>query len=113
MKKTLQIITLLFGEAAEILPGLSEKFDMIFLDAAKGQYPFFFPECLRLLKSGGVLICDDVLYKGMIANDKYVIRRKITIVKRLRAFLKEVMAREDLSSSILPIGDGILLCVKK
>jgi len=75
------------------------------LDAAKGQYPEFLPECLRLLRSGGLLISDNILYKGMVAKDELVVRRKKTIVKRLRNYLETICNTDELETSILPVGD--------
>lgn len=106
-------ITLLEGEAEELLNTVDGPFDMIFIDAAKGQYPKFFEACLPKLTNGGLIICDNVLYKGMIAADELVIRRKITIVKRLRKFLQSIMQDKRVQSSIIPIGDGVCICIKK
>lgn len=90
-----------------------ESFDMIFLDGPKAHYIYMLDECVRLLKHGGIMIADNVLYKGMTADDNHVIRRKITIVKRLRRFIDELMARDDLKTSLIPLGDGVTLSVKK
>lgn len=106
-------IKVIEGEAAEVLHWLDGSFDFIFLDAAKGQYIEFLPDILRLLKSGGVLLSDNILYHGMIEDDEKVERRKITIVKRLHMYLEEIMSNESLTTSIIPIGDGVALSVKK
>lgn len=106
-------INVIFGDASEILKTLDNGYDMIFLDAAKGQYPEFLPQCLRLLKNGGILVSDNVLYKGMIANDELVIRRKKTIVTRLRSYLDSICNNSQLETSIVPIGDGVALSYKK
>jgi len=106
-------IKVIEGEAAEVLHWLDGSFDFIFLDAAKGQYIEFLPDILRLLKSGGVLLSDNILYHGMIEDDEKVERRKITIVKRLHMYLEEIMSNEYLTTSIIPIGDGVALSVKK
>jgi len=105
-------INVIIGEASEVLECLDKKYDIIFLDAAKGQYPEFLPHCLRLLRSGGLLVSDNVLYKGMVASDDLVIRRKKTIVKRLRDYLDSLCSSEELETSILPVGDGIALSYK-
>lgn len=105
-------IRLIEGEALEILSCLEQRFDMIFLDGAKGQYLEFLPFCLKLLKPGGLLVTDDVLYKGMVSGDAELLKRKITIVKRLRQYLKHICSREDLTTSVLPIGDGVSVSVK-
>ena len=70
-------------------------------------------DCVKLLRKGGILVSDNVLYKGMTASDSLVIRRKITIVKRLREYIKELCARDDLETTIIPIGDGVTVSVKK
>lgn len=106
-------INIIYGDATEVLKILDKKYDMIFLDAAKGQYPEFLPQCIRLLNSGGVLISDNILYKGMIANDELVVRRKKTIVTRLRTFLDDICNNDLLETSIIPIGDGVALSYKK
>lgn len=106
-------INILQGDAEEILPNLKEKYDLIFIDAAKGQYLEFFNEALRLIDSKGMIICDNVLFRGMVATDDLVIRRKKTIVKRLRDFLKHINEIEGYSSCIVPIGDGLALIYKE
>lgn len=106
------VITLHFGDAKEVLPTMDGKYDMIFIDAAKGQYSEFFQHCMRMLKVGGLLVSDNVLYKGMTATDELVIRRKITIVKRLRAYLKMLYATKELDTTVLPVGDGVALSYK-
>lgn len=106
-------IRVIEGEAAEVLSWLDGEFDFIFLDAAKGQYLQFLPDILRLLKSGGILFSDDILYKGMVEDDDAVVRRKITIVKRLRAYLEAIMNHPMLTTAVIPIGDGVAISVKK
>ena len=102
-------ITVHVGDAKEILNTLDGIYDFIFLDAAKAQYLEFLPSCLRLLKKGGILFSDNILYKGMVATDELFRRRKVTIIKRLRRYLDELCSREDLCTSIIPIGDGAAL----
>lgn len=106
-------ITLLEGQASEILPTLKEEYDFIFLDAAKGQYPAFLPLLLERLAPGGVLLVDDVLFDGLVAESSRSSRRDMTIVKRLRSFITEINENKDLYSSLTPIGDGMLLITKK
>lgn len=101
------------GEAAEVLHWLDEGFDFVFLDAAKGQYIEFLPDIMRILNKGGVLLSDNILYHGMIEDEDKVERRKITIVKRLHMYLEEIMNNPELTTSIIPIGDGVALSVKK
>ncbi len=106
-------ITLLEGDAQKILPSLQEPFDFIFMDAAKGQYIFFLPELVRLLKDGGVLVTDNVLQDGDILESRFAIpRRNRTIHKRMRDYLYEIMRHEKLISSILPTGDGVSVSFK-
>lgn len=106
-------IRILEGEAEEILPNIEEKYDFIFLDAAKGQYLELFNHCMRLLRPKGLIVSDNVLFKGMVASDKLVIRRKKTIVKRLRKYLEYINAIEGYISSIIPIGDGVALTYRE
>ena len=106
-------IRVIEGEAAEVLQWLDGGFDFIFLDAAKGQYIEFLPDILRLLNPGGVLLSDNILYHGMIEDEEKVERRKITIVKRLHMYLEEIMSNVKLTTSIIPIGDGVALSVKR
>ncbi len=106
-------ITVVRGDAAEVIKTLDEEYDVIFMDAAKGHYMDFFSECGRLLKSGGLLISDNVLYKGMTATDELVMHRKITIVRRLRAYLEMLKENKSYKTAIVPIGDGVALSVKE
>jgi predicted O-methyltransferase YrrM len=106
-------ISIIAGDAEEVLRCLDKQYDMVFLDAAKGQYPEFLPECLRMLKKGGMLVADNVLYKGMVASDELVVRKKKTIVTRMRGFLETLCADSSLDTSILPVGDGVALSYKK
>lgn len=101
------------GEAAEVLHWLDEGFDFVFLDAAKGQYIEFLPDIMRVLNKGGVLLSDNILYHGMIEDEDKIERRKITIVKRLHMYLEEIMSNESLTTSIIPVGDGVALSLKK
>lgn len=106
-------IQILEGDAEEILPNIKEKYDFIFLDAAKGQYIEFFKHCSNLLKAGGMIVSDNVLYKGMVATDELVVRRKKTIVKRLRNYLHYINELEGYTSCVLPLGDGVALTYKE
>lgn len=107
-------ITLLEGDAADVLKTLDEPFDLIFMDAAKGQYIHFLPDIFRLLKTNGTLISDNVLQDGDIIESHYAVtRRNRTIYKRMREYLYELTHREDLVTAILPVGDGITISTKK
>ena len=107
-------VTLLEGDAADILPTLEGPYDLIFMDSAKSKYYDFLPECMRLLKVGGMLIVDDVLQGGTILEPKENIPRKVrTIHRKLNLFLDVVMKHPSIESSLLPLGDGLLLIVKK
>lgn len=106
-------ITILEGDALETLKNVDGEFDMIFIDAAKGHYKVFFDMLIDKLKDGGLIVSDNILYKGMIASDEYVIRRKKTIVKRMRDYLDYICDLDYIDTSILPIGDGVALSYKK
>lgn len=101
------------SDAYEYLVESSDTFDFIFIDAAKGQYEKYFDEAIKLLNRDGIIVCDNVLFRGMIANQELIKRRKITIVKRLRKFLKDIKDDDRFYSSIVPIGDGALLIRRK
>ena len=106
-------IRIIEGDAIDILPNLNSEYDFIFLDAAKGQYLEFFNYCIEFLKPGGMIVSDNVLFKGMVASDALVIRRKKTIVKRLRAFLEHINNLEGYTSCVLPVGDGVALTYRE
>ncbi len=106
-------IKILYGDAAEILPTLTGTYDVIFMDAAKGQYNAFFNECIRLLPVGGILIADDVLQDGLITKSRFDIpKRQRTIHKRMRNFLWNISHSDIFESSIIPIGNGVAICYK-
>ncbi len=107
-------ITLLCGDANDILKDMEGSFDFIFMDAAKGQYPNFYPEVLRLLAPGGMLVSDNVLQDGDIIESRFAVtRRNRTIHKRMRDYLYELTHEECLETAILPVGDGVSISVKK
>lgn len=109
-----EVITLLEGDAMDILKELDGTYDFIFMDAAKGQYINFLPELLRLMPVGGLLISDNVLQEGDIVESRYgVTRRNRTIHTRMREYIYTLTHAEQLETSIVPIGDGITLSVKK
>lgn len=109
------LIQLLEGDALEIMPTLeANQFDFVFMDAAKAQYINFLPEVLRLMKDGAVLITDNVLQEGDLIQSKYMVRRRDrTIHKRMREYLEVVKKHPELETSIVPIGDGITVSVKR
>lgn len=106
-------ITLLEGDALELLPKLEGVFDFIFMDAAKGQYINFLPEVLRLMPEGGILLSDNVLQDGDIIQSRYAVtRRNRTIHTRMRDYLYELKHHPQLTTAVLPVGDGITVSVK-
>lgn len=110
-------ITLLEGDAAEVLKELAEtgkKYDFIFMDAAKGQYIHYMPEAVRLLADGGILMSDNVLQDGDIIESRFAVeRRNRTIHSRMRDYLYELKHSNVLETSIIPLGDGVALSIKK
>lgn len=107
-------ITLIEGDALEVLQDMTGSFDFIFMDAAKGQYINYYPHVYRLLSDGGLLISDNVLQEGEIVQSKYgVTRRNRTIHERMREYIYLLTHTDDLITSVVPIGDGITLSVKK
>lgn len=108
------VIELLEGDAAEVMKSLTEPYDFIFMDAAKGQYIHFLPEVMRLLKLGGILVSDNVLQDGDIIESRFAVtRRNRTIHKRMRDYLYELTHMEALTTSVLPVGDGITVSVRR
>ena len=107
-------ITLIEGDAMEVLKSLEGTYDFVFMDAAKGQYIHYLPEVLRILTPGGVLMSDNVLQDGSLIESRFAVeRRDRTIHSRMREYLYELKHREELMTSILPLGDGVALTVKK
>lgn len=109
-----EAITLVEGDALEVMKGLEGPFDFIFMDAAKGQYIHYMPEAIRLLRKGGLLVSDNVLQDGDILESRFAVeRRNRTIHSRMREYLYELKHDERLLTSIVPLGDGIALSVKQ
>ncbi|WP_454054491.1 O-methyltransferase [Clostridium sp. Marseille-Q7071] len=106
-------INIVEGDCLEILENLEDEYDMIFMDAGKGHYNHFLPHCLRLLKEDGVIVADNVLFRGMVASKELVQRRKITIVKRMRSYLDMVSSDDNLVTTVIPMGDGIALTIRR
>lgn len=106
-------ITLIEGDATEVLANLTGTYDMIFMDAAKGQYIHFLPDILRLLPPGGLLVSDNVLQDGDVVQSRFAVtRRNRTIHARMRDYLYELKHHPDLETVILPVGDGVTLSTK-
>lgn len=105
-------INIFYGDAVEILPTLNDKYDVVFIDAAKGKYPFFLKEALRMLNENGIIIADNVLYKGYVMSD-YNKHKQRTAVRNLREFLKELRENTELEVEILEVGDGLAVARKK
>ena len=109
-----EVITLLEGDALEILKGLQESYDFIFMDAAKAQYIYYMPEVIRLLGQGGILVSDNVLQDGDIIESRFAVeRRNRTIHSRMREYLYALKHEERLLTSIIPLGDGVAVSVKQ
>ena len=96
------------GDAVEILPTLNNKYDMVFIDAAKGKYPFFLKESIRMLNPNGLIFADNILYKGYVLSD-YNKHKQRTAVRNLRDYLKQVTENPNLQTQILKIGDGLAI----
>ena len=96
------------GDAVEILPTLDEKYDAVFIDAAKGKYPFFLKEALRLINKNGIIFADNILYKGYVMSD-YNKHKQRTAVRNLREYIKQVSENPNLETEILEVGDGLAI----
>lgn len=106
-------VTLLEGDAANILPTLDETFDLIFMDSAKAKYYEFLPHCMRVLEEGGMLIIDDVFQGGTILEDEKEIPRRVRkIHRRLNLLMDTVLNHPSLETSLVPLGDGLLMIKK-
>ena len=99
-------INIIEGDAVEILPTLQGKYNVVFIDASKGKYPFFLKEALRLLADNGIIFADNVLYKGYVLSD-YNKHKQRTAVRNLREFLTELQSNKELKTEILEVGDGL------
>ena len=107
-------IDLIEGDALEVMHGLEGPYDLIFVDAAKGQYIHYLPEVMRLLGKDGVLVSDNVLQEGDIIESRFAVeRRNRTIHSRMREYLYELKHHDQLQTSIIPLGDGVALSVKR
>ena len=101
-------INILEGDAVEILPTLTGKYDVVFIDAAKGKYPFFLNESLRMLEKNGIILADNILYKGYVMSD-YNKHKQRTAVRNLREYIQEVTQNPNLETEILEVGDGLAI----
>ena len=99
-------INIYAGDAVEILPTLNEKYDVVFIDAAKGKYPFFLKEALRMIKPSGIILADNILYKGYVMSD-YNKHKQRTAGRNLREYVKEVTENPNIETEILEVGDGL------
>ena len=104
-------INILNGDAVEILPTIEKKYDVIFIDASKGKYPFFLNQALRLIHKGGYIIADNILYKGYVMSD-YNKHKQRTAVRNLREYIKEITENKLLETNILEVGDGLAISKK-
>lgn len=105
-------VEIYLGKAEEILPYITGSYQLILLDGPKGQYAAFTSMLIPLLETGGLLICDNVLFRGMVTGDRRIKSRKRTLVKKLDMFLRALSADSSLMTSIVPIGDGISISLK-
>lgn len=101
-------INIMVGNAVDILPIISQEYDIVFIDAAKGKYPVFLENAIRLIKNGGVILADNILYKGYVMSD-YNKHKQRTAVRHLREYIQEITENEKLESEILEIGDGLAI----
>ena len=100
------------GDAVEILPTMNDKYDVVFIDEAKGKYPFFLEQALRMLKDDGIIFADNILYKGYVMSD-YNKHKQRTAVRNLREYIKEVTEDPNLETEILEVGDGLAVSRRK
>lgn len=106
-------INIIEGDAIKVLPKLNEKYDFIFIDGPKSHYIEYLPICLELLSEDGMIVADNVNYKGMVKGDKQVKHKQRTAVNKLREFIDEVKNNPNLNSDLVDVGDGILIITKK
>lgn len=108
-----EMVEVIQGDAAVVLEQLDGPFDLIFLDAAKGHYRDYVERCLPLLRTGGILIADDTLVRGLVTGEFWVKRRNRTIVKRMREYLNYITTHPQLETLVLPVGEGVTVSFKK
>ncbi len=100
------------GDAVEILPTMNDKYDVVFIDAAKGKYPFFLEQVLRMLNDDGIIFADNILYKGYVMSN-YNKHKQRTAVTHLREYIKQTTENPNLETQILEVGDGLAITKKK
>ena len=105
-------INIIEGDAVEILPTLNKKYDVVFIDAAKGKYPFFLEQAIRMISDEGIILADNILYKGYVLSD-YNKHKQRTAVRNLREYIKEVTENENMETEILEVGDGLAISKMK
>lgn len=105
-------VNIIFGDAVDILPKLNTKYDMVFIDAAKGKYPFFLEQALRMLNNDGIILADNILYKGYVMSD-YNKHKQRTAVRNLREYIRESTEDPNLETKILDIGDGLAVTKRR
>lgn len=105
-------INIIEGDAVSVLPTLDNKYDVVFIDAAKGKYPFFLKEALRMIKTNGIIFADNILYKGYVMSD-YNKHKQRTAVRNLREYIKEISENPNLETEILEVGDGLAITIVK
>ena len=101
-------INIMVGNAVDILPTLNGEYDLVFIDAAKSKYSIFLSEGIRLIRNGGIILADNVLYKGYVMSD-YNKHKQRTAVRHLREYIKEVTENPNLETEILEVGDGLAI----
>ena len=106
-------INIINMDAKKALNNINQGFDFVFIDANKSQYEYYFNKALSLLNKNGIIVCDNILFRGQITNDNIINKRDITIVKNLRKFLSHITNLDDYVTSIIPIGDGISISTRR
>lgn len=109
-KKNINLINM---DAKKALNNINQGFDFVFIDANKSQYEYYFKKSINLLNDSGIIVCDNILFRGEVASDELLIRRHITMVKKIRKFLSYITNLDDFVTSIIPIGDGISLSTRR
>ena len=112
-KKYNKDINIINMDAKKALNNINQGFDFVFIDANKSQYEYYFNKALSLLNKNGIIVCDNILFRGQITNDNSINKRDITIVKNLRKFLSHITNLDDYVTSIIPIGDGISISTRR